>query len=75
MVGTDPADAESGEITAQNGRYGPYIKQGTDSRSLEREDQLFTVTLDEALAIFAQPKRRRGQVRRRPRCASSGPTR
>ena len=61
VVGTDPADPEPGEITAQNGRYGPYIKRGTDSRSLDREDQLFTVTLDEALAIFAQPKRRRGQ--------------
>ncbi len=46
------------EITAQNGRYGPYIKKGTDSRSLENEDQLFTVTLDEALALLAQPKTR-----------------
>ena len=46
------------EITAQNGRYGPYIKQGKESRSLEREDQLFTVTLDEALALLAQPKAR-----------------
>ena len=41
------------EVTAQNGRYGPYVKQGTDSRSLDTEDQLFTVTLDEALALFA----------------------
>jgi DNA topoisomerase-1 len=46
------------EITAQNGRYGPYVKAGTDSRSLVSEDQLFTVTLDEALALFAQPKAR-----------------
>ena len=46
------------EITAQNGRYGPYLKKGTDSRSLETEDQLFTVTLEEALALYAQPKRR-----------------
>ena len=46
------------EIQALNGRYGPYIKKGTDSRSLESEDRLFTVTLDEALAIFAQPKQR-----------------
>jgi DNA topoisomerase-1 len=51
-------DAEGKEITAQNGRYGPYIKRDTDSRSLETEDQLFTVTLEEALAIFAQPKTR-----------------
>ncbi|WUH91850.1 type I DNA topoisomerase [Streptomyces sp. NBC_00433] len=52
------ADAEGVEITAQNGRYGPYLKKGTDSRSLEAEDQLFTITLDAALAIYAQPKQR-----------------
>jgi DNA topoisomerase-1 len=46
------------EVTAQNGRYGPYIKRGTDSRSIEREEQLFTITLDEAAAILAQPKQR-----------------
>jgi DNA topoisomerase-1 len=46
------------EIQALNGRYGPYVKKGTDSRSLDSEDKLFTVTLDEALAIFAQPKQR-----------------
>jgi DNA topoisomerase-1 len=51
-------DAEGVEITAQNGRYGPYLKKGTDSRSLTSEDQLFTITLDEALAIYAQPKQR-----------------
>ncbi len=51
-------DAEGVEITAQNGRYGPYLKKGTDSRSLTTEDQLFSVTLDEALAIYAQPKQR-----------------
>ncbi|MEU0716788.1 type I DNA topoisomerase [Streptomyces lavendulocolor] len=55
VVGTD---AEGVEITAQNGRYGPYLKKGTDSRSLENEEQLFTITLDEALAIYAQPKQR-----------------
>ena len=55
VVGTD---ADGVEITAQNGRYGPYLKKGTDSRSLTSEDQLFTVTLDEALAIYAQPKQR-----------------
>ncbi|HEX2903418.1 MAG TPA: type I DNA topoisomerase [Jatrophihabitans sp.] len=63
VVGVDSqVDADGAstkvEITAQNGRYGPYIKRGTDSRSLETEEQLFTVTLDEALAIFAQPKQR-----------------
>ncbi|MFE6997455.1 type I DNA topoisomerase [Microbacterium sp. NPDC057659] len=50
-------DAESGEeITAQNGRYGPYLKKGADSRSLENEQQIFDITLDQALAIYAQPK-------------------
>ena len=67
VVGQDP---ESGEdITAQNGRYGPYLKKGTDSRSLETEEQIFTVTLEQALEIFAQPKRRRGQA------AARGPMR
>jgi DNA topoisomerase I len=56
VVGTDP---ESGvEITAQNGRYGPYMKKGTDSRSLQAEEQIFDITLEEALAIYAQPKQR-----------------
>jgi DNA topoisomerase-1 len=45
-------------VTVQNGRYGPYVKRGTDSRSLESEEQMFTVTLDEATALFAQPKTR-----------------
>jgi DNA topoisomerase-1 len=54
-VGTAP-DGE--EIQALNGRYGPYLKKGSDSRSLPSEDALFTTTLDEALAIFAQPKQR-----------------
>jgi len=56
LLGTDPANGE--EVTAQNGRYGPYVKRGTESRSLESEEQLFTVTLDEALALLAQPKTR-----------------
>jgi DNA topoisomerase-1 len=50
------SDAEGVEITAQNGRYGPYLKKGTDSRSLTSEDQSSDITLDEALAIYAQPK-------------------
>ena len=58
VVGTDP---ETGtEITAQNGRYGPYLKRGTDSRTLPSEEAIFTTTLEEALAIYAQPKRGRG---------------
>jgi DNA topoisomerase I len=55
VVGTD---ADGVEITAQNGRYGPYLKKGTDSRSLANEQQLFDITLEEALAIYAQPKQR-----------------
>ena len=67
VVGQDP---ESGaDITAQNGRYGPYLKKGKDSRSLETEEQIFSVTLEQALEIFAQPKRRRGQA------AARGPLR
>ena len=64
VVGKDP---ESGtEITAQNGRYGPYLKKGTDSRSLESEDQIFSLTLEQALAIYAQPKTRRGRTAKPP---------
>ena len=51
-------DGDGVEITAQNGRYGPYLKKGSDSRSLESEDQIFSITLPEAEAIYAQPKQR-----------------
>jgi len=60
VVGTDPSTGE--EITAQNGRYGPYLRRGTDSRSIAAEEALFTVTLDEALAVYAQPKTRGRQA-------------
>jgi DNA topoisomerase I len=60
VVGVDPATSE--EITAQNGRYGPYLKRGNDSRSLTSEDQMFTITLDEALKIYSEPKRRGRQA-------------
>jgi len=56
VVGTDPDNAE--EIVAHNGRFGPYLKRGRDTRSLLSEDQILNVTLDEALALFAQPKTR-----------------
>lgn len=65
-LGNDPADGA--EITVQNGRYGPYVKKENESRSLENEELLFSVTLDEALALLAQPKRGRGQ-----RAASAAP--
>ncbi|HEY5153515.1 MAG TPA: type I DNA topoisomerase, partial [Acidimicrobiales bacterium] len=69
LVGVDPSDG--GEITAQNGKFGPYIQKITadakkDSRSLTNEEQLLTVSLDDAVAIFAQPKLRRGQVAKPP---------
>jgi DNA topoisomerase-1 len=75
VVGVDPsaADPKAAEITAQNGRYGPYIKRGTDSRSLESEEQLFTITLDEALAIFAQPKTRGRRTAAAPPLKELGP--
>ncbi|MFD0685933.1 type I DNA topoisomerase [Actinomadura fibrosa] len=57
-------------VTAQNGRYGPYIKRGTDSRSLGSEDELFTVTLEQAKELFAQPKQRG-----RGRAAAAAPLR
>jgi DNA topoisomerase-1 len=60
VIGTDPSSGE--EITALNGRYGPYVKRGTDTRSLTSEEQLLTVSLEEALAVFAQPKTRRGRT-------------
>ena len=54
VIGVDP---ESGNnITAQNGKFGPYLRKGTDSRSLTSEDQIFSLTLEEAIAIYAQPK-------------------
>ena len=53
-VGTHPSDGAA--VLAQNGRYGPYLTWGAETRSLESEDAIFTVTLEEALALFAQPK-------------------
>jgi DNA topoisomerase-1 len=59
ILGVDPASGE--EIAATNGRYGPYLRRGSDSRSLDNEDRLFSVSLDEALELFSQPRQRRGQ--------------
>jgi len=70
VVGADPESGE--EITAQNGRYGPYLKKGTDSRSLASEDQLLTIGLDEALRIYAQPKQR-GRAAAAPPLKELGP--
>jgi DNA topoisomerase-1 len=69
-LGVDPADGV--EVTAQNGRYGPYVKKDTESRSLESEEQLFTITLEEALALLAQPKQR-GRSAAKPPLRELGP--
>ena len=64
-------DAEGVDITAQNGRFGPYLKKGTDSRSLESEEQIFTITLDQALEIYSRPKQR-GRGAAKPPLAEFG---
>ncbi len=61
VVGADPESGE--EIVAHNGRFGPYLKRGRDTRSLLTEDQILGVTLEEALALFAQPKTRTRNAR------------
>ena len=58
------------QVTVQNGRYGPYAKKGSDSRSLESEEQLFTLTLAAAKELFAQPKTR-GRARGAGRAAAA----
>ncbi len=63
-VGTDPATGE--EIVAHNGKFGPYLKKGTDTRSLAAEDQILSVSVDEALALFAQPKTHGGRSAKGP---------
>ena len=61
------------EIQVANGRYGPYIKKGTETRSLASEEQLFTVTAEEAMALLAQPKERRGRGQAKPPLKDLGP--
>jgi DNA topoisomerase-1 len=63
-VGVDPADGVA--VTSQIGRYGPYVAKGTDSRSLEAEEQVFSVTLEQALALFAQPRTRKARAAATP---------
>jgi DNA topoisomerase-1 len=70
-LGHDPADGEP--ILASNGRYGPYVQKGKDYRSIDDEDRLLTITLDEALHVLAQPKvYRRGAAQN---MAAKGPLR
>ena len=59
LVGIDPETGE--EVLALNGRYGPFLSRGSENRSLQTEEQLFTVDLAEALALFSQPPTRRGR--------------
>jgi len=67
--------AEGEDIVAVNGKYGPYLTKGKDSRNLDKDDEarLLTITLDEGLALFAQPKQFRGRGAPRPPLASFGP--
>jgi DNA topoisomerase-1 len=55
-LGTDPATGE--DVVAANGRYGPYVKRGSETRSLDAEEQLLSISLEEARALLAQPKSR-----------------
>jgi DNA topoisomerase-1 len=71
VLGVDPADGV--EVTAQNGRYGPYVKKDTESRSLETEEQLFALSLEDALALLSQPKQRRGRGQAKPPLRQIGP--
>jgi DNA topoisomerase-1 len=64
VVGVDPADG--GEVVAMNGRYGPFIRKGEETRSLDGEEQLFSITLEQALDVLAQPKTRRARGAAKP---------
>ncbi len=64
VVGKDPASGE--EIVAHNGKFGPYLKKGSDTRSLLTEDQILSVGVDEAVALFAQPKTRGNRTAKGP---------
>jgi DNA topoisomerase-1 len=65
--------AEGEEVTVRNGRYGPYAQRGKETRSLEAEEQLLTITLDEAEALLAQPRQRRGRGQAKPPLKELGP--
>jgi len=65
VLGPDPSDGEP--VTAQNGRYGPYVAKGGETRSLDNEERLLTVTLEEALGLLAAPKQFRGRGRGAPK--------
>ena len=73
VVGTDPSTGR--RSSSRTAATGPFVKRGADTRSLESEEQLLTITLDEALALLAQPKQRGRARRPQRRCASSATTR
>jgi DNA topoisomerase-1 len=64
VVGVDPSDGA--QVTVQTGRYGPYVRKGAESRSLDTDDHIFTITLEEALQVLAQPKRGRASAPKGP---------
>jgi DNA topoisomerase-1 len=64
VLGPDPTDGE--DVVARNGRYGPFVQKGSETRSLEREEQLFEITLEDALTLLRQPKPRRGRGQAKP---------
>jgi DNA topoisomerase I len=65
--------ANGEEILVSNGRYGPFVKKGSETRSLESEAQLLTLTVEEAEALLAQPKQRRGRGAPKPPLKELGP--
>ena len=73
ILGEHPDDGEA--ILANNGRYGPYLQKGRDYRSLDSEHRLLTITLEEALTIYSQPKVYKGGARRGGRGQGSEPVR
>ena len=64
-LGVDPSDGQ--EVTAQNGRYGPYVSKDSESRSIDSEERILTISLDEALVLLAAPKQFRGRGRGAPK--------
>ena len=66
-------EADGEQVLARNGRYGPYLEKGKETRSLESEEQIFSIDLDQALAILAAPKQRRGRGAPKPPLAELGP--
>jgi len=66
-------ESDGEQVLARNGRYGPYLEKGKETRSLESEEQIFSIDLDQALAILAAPKQRRGRGAPKPPLAELGP--